>query len=80
MPDNNRTTIFFFQGDGGAPLVCPLGNDRYKLTGLVAWGIGCGKKNVPAAYTNVPLYRDWVDRKLEDWGLLVNSYRIIENN
>ncbi|CAB3260991.1 unnamed protein product [Arctia plantaginis] len=62
------------QGDGGAPLVCPTGNDRYKLTGLVAWGIGCGEKNVPAAYTNVPMYRDWVDKKLEDWGLLVTSY------
>ncbi|CAB3260982.1 unnamed protein product [Arctia plantaginis] len=64
------------QGDGGAPLACPIGNDRYKLTGLVSWGIGCGQRDIPAVYTNVPKFRDWVDRKMEDWGLLGTSYII----
>ncbi|XP_075989409.1 phenoloxidase-activating factor 2-like [Anticarsia gemmatalis] len=64
------------QGDGGAPLACPIGNARYKLTGLVAWGIGCGGKDVPAVYTNVPKFRDWVDDKMEQWGLQATSYRI----
>ncbi|CAD0206380.1 unnamed protein product [Chrysodeixis includens] len=64
------------QGDGGAPLVCPTGDNRYKLTGLVAWGIGCGQKDVPAVYTNVPKYRHWVDDRMDDWGLAANSYRI----
>lgn len=66
------------QGDGGAPLVCPLGNNRYTLTGLVAWGIGCGLKDVPSVYTNVPKFRNWVDDKMEDWGLQGTSYRIKE--
>ncbi|KAJ8703811.1 hypothetical protein PYW07_013105 [Mythimna separata] len=64
------------QGDGGAPLACPIGNNRYKLTGLVAWGIGCGQQDVPAVYTNVPKFRDWVDEKMANWGFEATSYRI----
>nr|XP_021197589.2 phenoloxidase-activating factor 2 isoform X2 [Helicoverpa armigera] len=64
------------QGDGGAPLACPIGNNRYKLTGLVAWGIGCGQKDVPAVYVNVPLFRSWVDDKMARWGMEATSYRI----
>lgn len=66
------------QGDGGAPLACPIGNNRYKLTGLVAWGIGCGQQDVPAVYTNVPLFRQWVDDKMAAWNLEATSYRIPE--
>ncbi|CAB3260985.1 unnamed protein product [Arctia plantaginis] len=61
------------QGDGGAPLVCPIGNNQYKLTGLVAGGIGCGDKDVPALYVNVPMFREWVDKKMEEWGLLLDT-------
>uniref|UniRef100_A0A2A4K804 Phenoloxidase-activating factor 2 n=1 Tax=Heliothis virescens TaxID=7102 RepID=A0A2A4K804_HELVI len=64
------------QGDGGAPLACPIGNNRYKLTGLVAWGIGCGQQDVPAVYVNVPIFRSWVDDKMARWGLEATSYRI----
>ncbi|XP_026744189.1 phenoloxidase-activating factor 2-like [Trichoplusia ni] len=64
------------QGDGGAPLACPTGGNRYKLTGLVSWGIGCGQKDVPAVYTNVPKFRYWVDDKMAEWGLEATSYRI----
>ncbi|XP_068625815.1 phenoloxidase-activating factor 2-like [Battus philenor] len=56
------------QGDGGAPLACPIGNDRYKLTGLVAWGIGCGEKGVPAVYVNVAMFRNLIDAKMAEWG------------
>uniref|UniRef100_A0A2H1VZ53 SFRICE_013598 n=1 Tax=Spodoptera frugiperda TaxID=7108 RepID=A0A2H1VZ53_SPOFR len=56
-------------GDGGAPLACPFGNNRYKLTGLVAWGIGCGDQDVPAVYANVPMFRNWVNQKLTLWGI-----------
>ncbi|KAI8426802.1 hypothetical protein MSG28_014485 [Choristoneura fumiferana] len=64
------------QGDGGAPLACPVGGDRYKLTGLVAWGIGCGEPNVPAAYTAVARFRQWVDDKMEEWGYGSDTYTV----
>ncbi|XP_055642041.1 phenoloxidase-activating factor 2-like isoform X2 [Toxorhynchites rutilus septentrionalis] len=46
-------------GDGGSPLVCPLGG-RYFVVGLVAWGIGCGTSNVPGVYVNVISYIPWI--------------------
>lgn len=63
------------QGDGGAPLACPVGDDRYQLTGLVAWGIGCGQKDVPAVYTRVSMFRDWVDSQMSKWGY-ITSYNL----
>ena len=40
-------------GDGGGPLVCPNLKDtsRYILAGITSFGIGCGMKDVPGAYT-----------------------------
>ncbi|EDV99444.1 phenoloxidase-activating factor 2 [Drosophila grimshawi] len=54
------------KGDGGSPLVCPIKGqpDRYKATGLVAWGIGCGEENIPGVYANVAYLRPWIDEKL----------------
>lgn len=59
------------QGDGGAPLVCPVGNpahNRYAQSGIVAWGIGCNE-NHPAVYANVALARDWIDAQVRYIGL-----------
>ncbi|KAG6462285.1 phenoloxidase-activating factor 2 [Manduca sexta] len=64
------------QGDGGAPLACPIGNNRYKLSGLVAWGIGCGQKDVPAVYVNVPAFRHWVDENMNKWGYGSSTYSV----
>ncbi|XP_017071439.1 phenoloxidase-activating factor 2 [Drosophila eugracilis] len=53
-------------GDGGSALFCPMESDpqRYEQIGIVNWGIGCGEENVPATYTNVEMFRDWIDRQL----------------
>ncbi|XP_023948570.1 phenoloxidase-activating factor 2 isoform X2 [Bicyclus anynana] len=64
------------QGDGGAPLACPVGKDRYKLAGLVAWGIGCGQRDVPAVYARVAMFRKWLDGIMRGWGLETGSYTI----
>ena len=43
------------EGDGGGPLVCPFKQDpqRYVQIGIVAWGLGCGRLNVPGVYASV---------------------------
>ncbi|KAH8353031.1 hypothetical protein KR084_008408, partial [Drosophila pseudotakahashii] len=53
-------------GDGGSPLFCPLDNDpnRYKQVGIVSFGIGCNQANVPGTFTNVAMFRDYIDQKL----------------
>nr|XP_034838303.1 phenoloxidase-activating factor 2-like isoform X1 [Maniola hyperantus] len=62
------------QGDGGAPLACPVGGDRYRLAGLVAWGIGCGQKDVPAVYARVAVFRRWLDGVMANWGFGAEAY------
>ncbi|XP_026833917.1 tryptase beta-2 [Drosophila erecta] len=49
-------------GDGGSALFCPMETDpsRYEQTSIVNWGIGCRQENVPAVYTNVQMFRDWI--------------------
>lgn len=47
-------------GDGGSPMICPRQDGSFVLSGLVSWGIGCGQKNVPAAYTNIKFLLDWI--------------------
>ncbi|XP_022920613.2 phenoloxidase-activating factor 2-like [Onthophagus taurus] len=60
------------EGDGGSPLVCPIPGqlDIYYQIGMVAWGIDCGNE-VPAAYVNVALFRNWIDDVMKknnlDW-------------
>ena len=50
-------------GGGGAPLVCETGEGtgRFSVVGLVAWGLGCGRKGVPGVYTSVAAAREWID-------------------
>merc|ERR1712198_776258 len=42
------------KGDGGGPLACqdPV-TGQYVLTGITAFGIGCGNKDVPGVYADV---------------------------
>ncbi|KGL75997.1 Salivary plasminogen activator beta, partial [Tinamus guttatus] len=47
------------KGDSGGPLVC-MKDERMYLIGIVSWGIGCGRKDMPGVYTNVTRYLDWI--------------------
>ncbi|XP_065089032.1 phenoloxidase-activating factor 2 [Ochlerotatus camptorhynchus] len=64
------------EGDGGAPLVCPVGpanENRYTQMGMVAWGIGCHGK-VPAVYSNVMRFRSWIDNVVRTLGFDTSVY------
>lgn len=64
------------KGDGGSPLVCPIPGTvhQYFQAGIVAWGIGCGDSNTPGVYVNVPLFRHWIDAKVEARNHQASSY------
>ncbi len=48
------------QGDSGGPLVRQEGTMKV-LVGIVSNGFGCAYKDLPAAYTRVSHYLDWID-------------------
>ena len=52
---------YSFQGDGGGPLVCEDGG-YYELTGLVSWGFGCGRKDVPGVYVKISSFIGWINQ------------------
>jgi hypothetical protein len=48
-------------GDGGGPLICfDEISKSYVAVGLTAWGIGCGEKDVPGAYTDLTKFTPWI--------------------
>lgn len=48
-------------GDGGGPLICyDEFSQSYMQAGIVAWGIGCGEKDVPGVYTDVSKFSGWI--------------------
>lgn len=65
------------KGDGGSPLVCPIGGTGYKYyqAGIVAWGIGCGEKQTPGVYANVAKFRHWIDTQMREHNLDLSTYQ-----
>ncbi|XP_028967087.1 protein masquerade [Galendromus occidentalis] len=49
------------QGDGGSPMVCDMGG-FYELKGLVSWGLGCGRPDVPGVYVKVSSFIGWINQ------------------
>ena len=44
------------QTDSGGSFIC-----NSKLAGVVSWGIGCARPDLPGVYTNVKTYVDWIE-------------------
>ncbi|KAM9475469.1 salivary plasminogen activator gamma [Clarias gariepinus] len=51
------------KGDSGGPLVCEK-DRQMTLIGLISWGDGCGKKDIPGVYTRVTKYTTWISSKM----------------
>lgn len=49
------------QEDTGGPL--EVDNE---LVGMVSWGRGCGRQGYPGVYTNVPFYKDWINKTINE--------------
>ncbi|KAH8321559.1 hypothetical protein KR074_008947, partial [Drosophila pseudoananassae] len=53
--------------NGGSALVCPLRSNpnRFEQIGIVSFGVQCGTENVPAVYTDVSQFREWIDYNIK---------------
>lgn len=56
------------KGDSGGPLMLSIlenGRSPFYQIGVVSYGYGCARPNMPAVFTNVRNYVDWIIEKLK---------------
>lgn len=64
---NTNKKYPFFQGDSGGPLQLPREEDgNMEIIGLVSWGRGCARPNLPGIYTKITNYLPWLKETLDD--------------
>lgn len=52
-------------GDSGGPFVVQHRDERYRLTGIVSWGIGCALRGLYGVYTDVMSIMPWILETME---------------
>ncbi|CAF1021331.1 unnamed protein product [Brachionus calyciflorus] len=56
-------------GDPGVPLFVKdnvNGKEKFVLTGVTSYGFGCGIKNLPAVFTRVSYYMNWIQDLMDN--------------
>ena len=46
--------------------VSPLHQSMFVFTGIVSWGEGCARPDIPGVYTQTRYFRDWIDQTIGD--------------
>ena len=54
------------QGDGGGPLVCEKEGQWFQV-GVVSFGIGCGRTNLPGVYTRLSAFDGWIHETIRSF-------------
>lgn len=47
-------------GDSGGPLMMTPNGTVWYASGIVSYGLGCGREGWPGVYTNIPSYSNWI--------------------
>lgn len=62
---------FVLQGDAGGALACEV-SGYHELVGLVSWGLGCGRNDVPSIYVKVPSFMGWINQIISSSSFLMS--------
>lgn len=57
------------QGDSGGPLMSPTQEDgvvHWYQIGVVSYGVGCARADVPGVYSKVQHFVDWIEQKIAE--------------